>query len=313
MAAQATSIAATAMPTPADARLGEIGRKLVEQLGGRWNGRGGLCRCPAHDDRSPSLSIRLGDYGLFYHCFAGCDVGDVLREVRRLEGHALMTTQAPAGITPAPDPRLLSRIRTLWGEAHPIVGSPAELYLRSRLLDPAVGGLRFHPRVPFGTGSALRFRPAMLGPVREGRDLVALHRTFLSPDGRLARDIDRPHRMLGRPGRGSVQLCPVHDRLGLGEGIETALSAMHYLALPVWAALGAERLASVEIPLGVRCLIILADDDVAGRRAAARAAEVHAAPGRSILRWWPGRRANDWNDRLRAEGKGVGNRVRHAA
>ncbi|MBA2934635.1 toprim domain-containing protein [Sphingomonas sp. CGMCC 1.13654] len=301
------------MPVLADNRLAEIGRKLVEQLGGQWTGRGGLCRCPAHDDRSPSLSIRLGDYGLFYHCFAGCDIGDVLREIRRLDRHALMTTQAPAGVAPASDPRLLSRVRALWDEARPILDTPAERYLLSRRLDPAIDSLRFHFRVPFGSGRNLQFRPAMLAPVWEGGGLVALHRTFLSLDGRLARDIDPARRMLGRPGRGAVRLRPARGRLGLGEGIETALSAMHYLDLPVWAALGAERLASVEIPLGVRCLIILADNDVAGRRAAARAAEVHAAPGRSILRWWPGRGANDWNDRLRAEGKGVGDQVRYAA
>jgi len=35
-------------------------------------------KCPAHDDRSPSLSIKLCDDGrILMHCFAGCDVEDV--------------------------------------------------------------------------------------------------------------------------------------------------------------------------------------------------------------------------------------------
>jgi hypothetical protein len=36
-------------------------------------------RCPAHDDRSPSLSIReTSDGAVLLHCFAGCAVSDVV-------------------------------------------------------------------------------------------------------------------------------------------------------------------------------------------------------------------------------------------
>jgi hypothetical protein len=38
--------------------------------------------CPAHDDRGPSLSIRATDDGrILLHCFAGCDVQDVIGAV----------------------------------------------------------------------------------------------------------------------------------------------------------------------------------------------------------------------------------------
>lgn len=55
--------------------------KLLDRLtrvkatgAGRW-----IARCPAHEDRSPSLSIReLDDGRVLAHCFAGCDVRDVL-------------------------------------------------------------------------------------------------------------------------------------------------------------------------------------------------------------------------------------------
>jgi hypothetical protein len=41
---------------------------------GRWN----AC-CPAHQDKSPSLSVRVLDDGrILLHCFGGCDVGEVL-------------------------------------------------------------------------------------------------------------------------------------------------------------------------------------------------------------------------------------------
>lgn len=44
---------------------------------GRW-----LARCPAHKDRSPSLSIReLDDGRVLLHDFGGCEVGDVLETI----------------------------------------------------------------------------------------------------------------------------------------------------------------------------------------------------------------------------------------
>lgn len=42
-----------------------------------------LARCPAHDDRSPSLSIKRADGRVLLHCFAGCEVGDVLAAIGR--------------------------------------------------------------------------------------------------------------------------------------------------------------------------------------------------------------------------------------
>jgi hypothetical protein len=302
------------MALVAEAELAATARSLVERLGGHWTGRGGMCRCPAHDDRRPSLSIRVGDYGLLYHCFAGCDATDVLRAVRGLDDRALNTTDRTIASPRQTQPYNADRLYSLWGEAIGIAGSPAERYLEGRGLAPPLQGLRFHRRVPLGAGRETRFRPAVLAAIQEGSTLVALHRTFLAADGScLAPDLDRPRRMLGRPGRGAIRLARASPILGIAEGIETALSATLLLGIPVWAALGNERLPQLDLPLGVRRLLILADDDPAGRRSAAAAAKAHAAPGRSVIRLWPGRGHNDWNDRVLAGGKGVGSRVRQAA
>lgn len=41
-----------------------------------------LARCPAHPDRSPSLSVReLDDGCVLIHCFAGCDTAAILSAV----------------------------------------------------------------------------------------------------------------------------------------------------------------------------------------------------------------------------------------
>ncbi len=47
----------------------------LKQTGaGRW-----IARCPAHEDKSPSLSIRETDDGrVLLHDFGGCETGDVL-------------------------------------------------------------------------------------------------------------------------------------------------------------------------------------------------------------------------------------------
>lgn len=44
---------------------------------GRWS-----ARCPAHEDRGPSLSIReLDDGRVLLHCFAGCSVHEIVAAV----------------------------------------------------------------------------------------------------------------------------------------------------------------------------------------------------------------------------------------
>lgn len=44
----------------------------------RKSGRGWTAKCPAHEDRTASLSVAAGDDGrVLAHCFAGCSAADV--------------------------------------------------------------------------------------------------------------------------------------------------------------------------------------------------------------------------------------------
>lgn len=56
---------------------------VLDRLGGvRRAGRGWVACCPAHDDRSPSLAIGLGDNDtVLLHCFAGCAAVDVVSSI----------------------------------------------------------------------------------------------------------------------------------------------------------------------------------------------------------------------------------------
>jgi hypothetical protein len=48
----------------------------------RRYGKGYTARCPAHDDRTASLSVTAGNDGrLLLHCFAGCNVHDVVASI----------------------------------------------------------------------------------------------------------------------------------------------------------------------------------------------------------------------------------------
>jgi hypothetical protein len=51
--------------------------KVRKTGAGRW-----IAKCPAHDDKSPSLSVReLDDGRVLLHCFGGCAAGDVLNAI----------------------------------------------------------------------------------------------------------------------------------------------------------------------------------------------------------------------------------------
>lgn len=277
---------------------------IVRRLNGTWHGNSGMCRCPTHADRSPSLSVRIGHTSLLFKCFAGCDTLDVIRAIRRLNADGLDAVGDGNEYTHRPDVWLQGRVRELWRHGRPIDGTLAETYLRNRAIDLFPDVLRFCARTPLGKGTRATFRPALLAAVTDGSSLLAVQRTFIDQCGRRARDLDSPRWMLGRPRSGAVRLTAATDELGLAEGVESAVSAMILLGIPVWATLGSERFSHVTVPGTVQRLILLPDNDNAGRHGAALAAQAHCAADRRMEILWPWRGLNDWNDVLRAERKG---------
>ena len=92
---------------------------IVGALGGTWSGHVAMCRCPAHADSDPSLSIRQGDRGILVTCFAGCSREDVLRELRRVRPGQHYALPDPAR---APRPANVERI---WDQAVDVRGTLA--------------------------------------------------------------------------------------------------------------------------------------------------------------------------------------------
>lgn len=256
---------------------------LVGTLGGTWHGRTAMCRCPAHADNTPSLSIRQGDRGILVTCFAGCDRGDVLRELRRIRitgYHRYVDMGGGSG-----------NAERLWAGAYPVEGTLAERYLRSRHLWPVTNDLRFHPRCPHRPKPWTTYHPALLVAVREGRRLTAVQRIFLDP-------VTAGYRMklmLGRPIRGAWQGAGAGGTLlALAESFETARAFTILNALPCWSSFGARRLDQILLPDRLTTLFLAEDNDAEGRRAAAQAAIAYARPGLVIERMPPPSRVNDW-------------------
>lgn len=278
--------------------LHDEGRRIVEALGGHWTLQGGMCRCPAHNDRSPSLSIRPGRRRLLVHCFAGCPPGDVLSALRRGQHRieAWASNDHPVNQTS----NYQRTVERLWEQGTPVECTPAHAYLKRRHIDAGVHNLselRFLRRTPFGPAPRTQYLPALLVAVREGPKLVAVQRVFISDRGDPLPSIQPPKRMLGRPGHGAVPLGYVDKVLGLAEGFETALSATALFSVPCWATLGTERFGRLAIPASVDQLILFLDNDRGGLRSAQLA---YAAYGNrvEIETRTPNDAGADWNDVL---------------
>lgn len=141
----------------------------------------------------------------------------------------------------------------------------------------------------------------MLAAVTSDIGIIAVHRTFLNVESGKLAAFDRPKRALGSLGFGSVRLAPpVQGRLGLAEGIESALSAMQLFGISCWATLGNERFGLVAIPEGVRELHLFIDNDAGGALAEKRALKAYAAPHRVIHSRAPASSGFDWNDELKS-------------
>ncbi|MFC3097145.1 DUF7146 domain-containing protein [Alteraurantiacibacter palmitatis] len=284
--------------------LAETARRICESRGGKWSGTKGMACCPAHDDRTPSLGVSLGRQAILFHCFAGCDQQSVLAALAR-EGFEAPALFSGSAITNEPEltsTRKPSAVALrIWRDAQPLRASPAKAYLESRGILAASPALRFHPRTPLGPKGRARFLPAMIAAVSLDEGPIAIHRTFLSTEASGKAAFEKPKRALGALGEAAVRLfAPASGKLGLAEGVESAMSAYALTGIPVWATLGNERFGLVSVPESVTELHLFVDHDAGGELAASRGLAAYAREGRTIHVRKPSSRDSDWNDELTA-------------
>jgi hypothetical protein len=170
------------------------------------------------------------------------------------------------------------------------------LYLRRRAIFARPSCIRYHSNLRVSGGSYAVSWPGMVVAIETDEGMVAVQRTFLTPDGRKA-PIPSPRRGLGSPGIGAVRLAPPDEagKLGLAAGVETALSASELQGIPVWATVGVENFGKVAIPERVRELHLFLDNGAGGDRAErlllARQLRVDC-----IIAHRPPDAFKDWND-----------------
>ncbi len=279
-------------------------RKLCESRGGKWSGTKGMARCPAHDDRTPSLGVTLGRKAILLHCFAGCDQASVLAALARegIETSALFSGSFDEfPIQPSYSSKPSAAALRIWRDARPLQRSPAKAYLKGRGILATSAALRFHPRAPLGPKGRARFLPAMIAAVSLDEGPIAVHRTFLSHCGNTQALFAKPKRALGSLGEAAARLfAPAEGRLGLAEGIESAMSAYALTGIPTWATLGNERFGLVAIPESVSELHFFVDHDAGGELAAKRGRAAYLREERHIQVRRPKSRGTDWNDELQS-------------
>ncbi|TVQ85882.1 MAG: zinc-binding protein [Chromatiaceae bacterium] len=192
-----------------------------------------------------------------------------------------------------------SALRRVWANSlpvdHPGAGV-ARRYLERRGicadLDPRV--VRLHPRLAY-YDSNLRCRghyPALVSRFFSSHGTpIGVHRTYLEADGRKAL-VAQPKKMMvpiGSLTGGALRLFPAGPRLGIAEGLETALAVRMALGWPMWAATTAVLLERWMPPPGVVHVGIFADLDRSrrGQEAAAELAEQLRGHGLQVTVFLP--------------------------
>jgi putative DNA primase/helicase len=265
---------------------------IARALGGRRSGRGFSARCPLHGDRHPSLSLWIDDKGrLAVFCHAGCRWPDLVRYLKHRglwEEHAV----AEPGRDRAYRRDRMAEARQIWEESVALEYTPGAHYLkhwRAIRTDPGPR-LRWHWK-----------RFALVGlvtdPVSDAK--VGVHVTQL--DKTTNRKNGHPL-LLG--GSGVIRLIEGSGLVVIGEGIETTLSAAHFLPFAggAWCALSANGIARLRLPYLISDIGLLVDRDPAGEAACRKGAEaLHTArPSRRIRLLRPPGDHADFNDALRA-------------
>jgi hypothetical protein len=286
--------------------------EIVRALGG--NEYTGMCRCPAHDDRKPSLHVSTSERTgkVLVHCLAGCPQQVIFDLVLRRRGWTSGTTGTPKADKQrehemeqkeAERRKKLGWARLILRATHGMVGpvakwgkrcDPASLkpYLRRRHIEKIPANALY-----LSQANARKLRqyipgfkpfPAMVFPIFGVKGLQGASVTYLTADGKrnLRKDGDSVRRIYGCAKGGYVQIGFInHDkttkRILSAEGIEDAMAVQQVTGAPAIAVLGAGNYAAAGSLL-CKELILCGDNDEAGKNSVKEAAPSLALPSRTV-------------------------------
>lgn len=292
--------------------------KTVEQAVGKWPGilvalgvdeqflrkRHGPCPFCGGSDR-----YRFDDKdgsGSFFcsQCGAGGGMEFLMRqfgwsfkEAAANVDRVMGTVQASRRMDERTEADKVAAIKRTLRECRPVTrGDPVWAYLNRRTgIDIIPGDIKYHPGLHHSEGG---MHPVMVSVLRGADGTgVTLHRTYLTPDGRKASVNPSKKFMAGkRLNGGAVRLSRVAERIGIAEGIETALAAGLRFGVPVWAATNAVLLEQFIPPEGVTAVWIMGDNDSSytGQAAAYNLAKRLIRDGYAVELSFPEAVDTDW-------------------
>lgn len=297
---------------------------IIEALGG--NPHSGMCRCPAHDDNTPSLHVSEKNGRLLVKCHTGCSQEAVIGALRGMglwpdKGQTPRTPERPSDADETAFEKyeqFHEAFVILRAAAQANAGTPAS-YLKGRgissvprsvMLLPASATRRLAGKRLWPSGPAVRLAhggfPAMVLPVISRDGIQGAHVTYLDKSGKTKLAARERQRQLFGPAKGGYALLGVSDPsqpLLVAEGVETALSASEITGVPAIAVLSSGNMAKVTPPPCSE-IIICADNDASGngQKAAITAAGKWVAEGHVVRLALPDRpdgvEKYDWNDAL---------------
>lgn len=281
--------------------------QIALALGGKKAGRQWVARCPAHNDKRPSLIIYDGHTAPQVRCLAGCTPTDVIKVLVATGLWKADAVKEENGDRhdDADAKRNAELAMAIWQDGVDPRGTLAESYLwgRELSLPDDCSSLRFHPKCPRGAERCPALIAAMV-PLK-GHEPVAIQRVFFTEKGEKLGSM-----MLGPVGGACMKLtehyatfsealmfCP---RLYITEGVETGLAVLQRGKKPVWALGSAGAIERMSVLFGVGELVICADNDPPGLAAAKTcAARWNATTHQHAVIRAPATQGHDFADEVR--------------
>lgn len=238
--------------------------EVVKRLGGTWHGDYASCKCPAHDDSKPSLSISQGHTSIQVTCFKGCERTAIMSAIRAIMGGRI-PSQKPKEIYRG---EKQDRHTPIWQDSRPIEGTLAERYLKEvRGIDFIPREVRFHPRCPQGKSPDTKFLPALIIGIFRNRSLVAVQRIFLDP----ATARYTAKMILGDLRGGVWPSSFSTDHMAVAEGFETACAFQQITDLEAGTCFGTANFSIFQPPTTIKRITFLPDNDEGGMTAVSKA------------------------------------------